>query len=231
MHLSIIVPTLNEGASIAATLAALGGCRARGHEVIVVDGGSDDDTVEVARALADKVVQTRRGRAEQMNCGAKVARGEVLWFVHADTRVPQDADQIVVQGLRMTGRHWGRFDVALSGGARPFRLIEVMINARSRLTGVSTGDQGIFVKRGLFDRVGGFPSVPLMEDIGLSRRLKKIGRPLCLKDRLVTSSRRWEEHGLMRTVVLMWSLRLAYAIGVRPDVLKRFYQDQRAVGR
>jgi rSAM/selenodomain-associated transferase 2 len=159
-----------------------------------------------------------------MNAGARVASGEVLWFLHADSLVPPDADRRLLDALSDSERSWGRFDVAFSGRGAPFRMIATMMNIRSRLTGIATGDQGIFVARRAFLEVGGFPSIPLMEDIAISRALKRIGRPLCLRQTLVTSSRRWKQMGVLRTIVLMWSLRLAYALGIDPARLARLYQ-------
>lgn len=223
MRLSIILPVLNEAGTLPATLDALQPLRARGHEVIVVDGGSDDGTPARAMALADRVLTAPRGRARQMNAGAAVARGEVLLFLHADTRLPEDADAAVAAALDAAGREWGRFDVRLSGAAWPLRIIEWLMNRRSCLTGMATGDQAVFVTRAAFAATGGFPDIPLMEDLALSRRLKRRSRPLCLRGPVITSSRRWEERGILRTVLLMWSLRLLWFLGVSPRRLVRLY--------
>nr|VFK61056.1 MAG: transferase 2, rSAM/selenodomain-associated [Candidatus Kentron sp. TUN]VFK70187.1 MAG: transferase 2, rSAM/selenodomain-associated [Candidatus Kentron sp. TUN] len=199
--------------------------RGRGREVIVVDGGSTDETVRCADALADRVLVTEPGRARQMNAGAAVARGAALWFLHADTVVPADADCVLLDALA-AGRAWGRFAVRLSGENRHPLLLVVarMMNLRSFLTGISTGDQGIFIQRRAFDAVGGFPEMPLMEDIVISRSLKgMVGRPACLGARLITSSRRWEENGILRTILLMWGLRLAFFLGVDSAWLARRY--------
>ena len=223
MRLSVIVPTLDEQDEIGATLAALQPLRARGHEVVVVDGGSRDATVAHARPLADRVLSSPRGRALQQNAGAAAATGEVLLFLHADTRLPADADALVLAGLARSRRGWGRFDLRLSGSAPLLRLVERLIGLRSRLTGIATGDQAIFVRRGWFERAGGFPAIPLMEDVTLSRLLRQRGRPLCLRERVVTSSRRWEERGIWRTILLMWRLRLAYRLGADPASLAARY--------
>jgi rSAM/selenodomain-associated transferase 2 len=223
-RLSIVVPTLNEGDTIGATLAALQPLRGRGCEVIVVDGGSADATVALARPLADAVVASRPGRARQQNAGAAAASGEILLFLHADTRLPRDAHVLVADGLRRTGREWGRFDVRLSGRHPMLRVIERMMNLRSRLTGIATGDQAIFVRRSRFHAVGGFPDIPLMEDVALSEALKRVGPPLCLREPVQTSSRRWERHGVYRTMVLMWGLRLAYRLGADPARLADRYR-------
>ena len=224
MRLSVIVPALDEGETIAATLARLQPLRGRGHEVLVVDGGSRDDTRARAAALADRVLQAPRGRARQMNAGAAQAAGDLLWFVHADTLVPPDADRLLVAALAGRGAAWGRFDVRLSGRRTLLRLIGRLMNLRSRLTGIATGDQGLFVSRELFGRVGGFPDLPLMEDVELSRRLRRELRPLCLRQRLVTSSRRWKQRGVLRTVALMWYLRAAWALGVPAQRLAARYE-------
>src|SRR5690242_17815744 len=170
-RLSIIVPVLDEEAGIAATLQDLAALRARGAEVIVVDGGSRDRTVDLARPLCDRLIAAPRGRSAQMNAGAGVARGDVLLFLHADTRLPAEADRLVLAGLVQSGRPWGRFDVRIEGRHPLFPLIAATMNLRSRLTGIATGDQAIFVERAAFAAIGGFPDIALMEDIVLSRRL------------------------------------------------------------
>src|SRR6185503_15513904 len=217
--LSIIVPCLNEAQGIAGSLAALSPLRAYGAEVIVVDGGSNDGTAERAAALADLVIASPRGRASQMNAGAARARGEILLFLHADTRLPDSAGALIVDGLKRTRRGWGRFDVSIDGHHPLLRLVEALMNLRSRLTGIATGDQAIFVTRSLFTAAGGYPEIALMEDIAMSKRLKGFGPPLCLKHRLTASARRWEKHGVLRTILLMWSLRLAYWLGADPAKL------------
>ena len=224
--LSIIVPALNEAGCIRELLRQLQALRAQGHEVIVVDGGSCDATVALAQPLVDQLLPAPAGRALQMNIGAQAARGRVLWFVHADTRVPEKAAPVIIESVAHAVG-WGRFDVRLSGDRLLLRLVERMMNWRSRITGIATGDQGIFVTRELFERVGGFAALPLMEDIDLSRRLKREQRPLCLRDTLTSSSRRWEQKGIIRTIALMWVLRLAYFLGVPPARLAMHY-DQAA---
>ena len=221
--LSIIIPTLDEEASIAATLAALAPLRARGVEVIMIDGGSRDRTVAIAGPLCDRVITAPRGRASQMNAGASAAHGDVLLFLHADTRLPDDADRLAVDGLARSVRPWGRFDVRIAGSHPLFPLIAALMNLRSRLTGIATGDQAIFVSADAFAAIGGYPDIPLMEDIVLSRRLKRLGRPLCLSARALTSGRRWEKHGVMRTILTMWRLRLAFFLGATPDTLAARY--------
>jgi rSAM/selenodomain-associated transferase 2 len=220
MRLSIIMPVLNEAAGIEAALRALAPLRAAGVEVIVADGGSSDGTVQLAKPLADQVLVAPRGRALQMNAGAAAASGEALLFLHADARLPDDADRLIVDGL--TQHVWGRFDVHFDDGGW-LRLVAATMNARSRLTGIATGDQAMFMTRAAFDSVGGFPPIALMEDVALSTRLKRIGRPLCLTACVATSGRRWRQHGLWRTILLMWQLRLRYFLGADPARLARAY--------
>jgi rSAM/selenodomain-associated transferase 2 len=222
-RLSIIVPVLNEGEGVAAMLEALADLRSLGAEVIVVDGGSRDATVQRARLRADHVLSAPRGRALQMNAGAQKAAGDVLLFLHADTRLPADADHVVLNGLQRCGRSWGRFDVKIDGRHPFFPVIALLMNLRSRLTGIATGDQAIFVKQEAFSAVGGFPSIALMEDIALCKRLKRLGPPLCLRARVTTSARRWERNGVVATIMLMWRLRLAYFFGRDPNELARQY--------
>lgn len=222
MTLSIIMPVLNEAAGIEAALTALQPCRARGVELIVADGGSSDNTTQLATPLCDRVVGSPRGRALQMNAGAAAASGDVLLFLHADTQLPDNADRLVPEGLKQTGRCWGRFDVQFDGGGA-LRLVAWAMNARSRATGIVTGDQAVFVSRAAFEKAGGFPPIALMEDIALSKNLKRLGGPLCLTARVTTSDKRWRKHGALRTVLLMWSLRLRYFFGADPEKLARAY--------
>jgi len=219
VSLSIIIPVLNEAENIPALLDSLQPLRRRGAEVVVVDGGSSDDTADLARAGADQVLLSAPGRARQMNAGAAAARGEILCFLHADSRLPEGADGLMINGLSHSRRSWGRFDVTISGTHPLLRVIACMMNWRSRLTGIATGDQGLFVTRSLFEAAGHFPDIALMEDIALSRQLKIYGAPLCIAHRLTTSGRRWEKHGVWRTMLLMWRLRLAYWLGADPDKL------------
>lgn len=196
--------------------------RARGSEVIVVDGGSSDATARIAQPLADSVLIGAPGRSEQMAAGADIATRPVLWFLHADTLVPADADSAISTSLTHSG--WGRFNISLSGCHPLFRIIESLINLRSCLSGIATGDQGIFMRRELYDAVGGMPRQPLMEDVEISRLLKRLDRPGCIKMTLQTSSRRWEQRGILRTVLLMWTLRAAYAFGVPASRLAEWYR-------
>jgi rSAM/selenodomain-associated transferase 2 len=225
-RLTIVIPVLNEAAIVVAALQGLAPLRARGAEVIVADGGSHDGTANLAAPLADRVITVRRGRGAPLNAGAALGCGDALLFLHADTALPNDADRLIAAALAR--RAWGRFDLRIAG-CHPFlAVIARMINWRSRVTGVATGDQAIFVRRAAFEAVGGFPDLPLMEDIALSRRLKRLCRPFCIATPVVTSGRRWEANGVIRTVVLMWRLRLAYYLGVAPARLARRYSPVRS---
>jgi rSAM/selenodomain-associated transferase 2 len=221
VKLSIVIPVLNEAGGIVRFLAALTGLRARGVQLIVVDGGSDDGTPELAAPHADLVIHANGGRAGQMNAGGKQAGGEALLFLHADTALPANADLLI--GEALARRAWGRFDIRFDSRHRMMPMVAAMMNLRSRATGIATGDQAMFVRRDVFFRVGGFAAIPLMEDIEFSKRLKRIGAPACLRQRVTTSARRWEKHGVWRTIVLMWRLRLAYYFGADPRELAIAY--------
>jgi rSAM/selenodomain-associated transferase 2 len=220
--LSIILPTLNEEAWLPAMLRQLQSLRERGAEVLVVDGGSCDATLALCEGLVDQMVQSEPGRARQMIAGAKLASGEIFWFLHADSQLPDSALD-AIRGAIAAGNPWGRFDIELSGRRPLFHLIGWMINLRSRVSGICTGDQGLFVKRELYEQVGGFPQLPLMEDVALAKLLRAEAKPAALQQRIVTSSRRWESNGVWRTIFLMWRLRAAYALGADPAVLARAY--------
>jgi rSAM/selenodomain-associated transferase 2 len=223
-RLSIIVPTFNEAAGIVATLESLADLRLRGHEVIVVDGGSSDGTVDLAQGRADRVLAASPGRAGQMNAGARAAAGDVLLFLHADSRLPDAADSLVAQGLAAGACVWGRFDVKICGSHPLLRVVESLMNLRSRLTHICTGDQAIFVRREVFGEIGGYPGQALMEDIAICAQLRRVSAPLSLRERCATSARRWERRGVLRTIVLMWWLRLQYACGAAPSRLARAYR-------
>lgn len=228
-RVTVIIPALNEAAQITAMLQALAPLRRRGHEVIVVDGGSSDGTPTLAAPLADQVLHAQKGRALQMNAGAHAATGDVLWFLHADTLPPPEADETILAALAQGDRSWGHFDVRLSGAGILLRMVAALMNRRSRLAGIATGDQGLFVRREVFERIGGFPEIPLMEDVALSRMLKRHSRPACVAKELVTSSRRWEQWGTWRTIFLMWRLRLAYFLGADPHKLAGQYNESSAM--
>jgi rSAM/selenodomain-associated transferase 2 len=222
LQISIVIPVLNEAEHLSAKLLALQVLRDR-CQLIVVDGGSDDSSATLAEPLVDKLILSSRGRARQMNAGAAQADAEILLFLHADTRLPEQAIHWIIQALAQ-GYQWGRFDVAFDSPKPVFKLIAFMMNQRSRLTGMATGDQALFMTRAAFTAVGGFPEIALMEDIAISRQLKKIGKPACIKDKVITAARRWQQHGIGKTIVLMWWLRLAYFLGADPDDLaERYY--------
>jgi rSAM/selenodomain-associated transferase 2 len=220
--LSIVIPVLDEAAGMGDALRRLQPLRQRGAEVIVVDGGSRDATVAVARPLADHVVSSGRGRAVQMNAGAAASRGKVLLFLHADTGLPDAADRHIAAAVR-DGALWGRFDVIIDGTHPMLKIVAWSMNRRSRWTGIATGDQAMFVRREVFSAAGGFPDIALMEDITLSRVLRRRGWPACLRQRVHTSGRRWQQRGVFRTILLMWRLRLAYFLGADPaDLAVRY---------
>ena len=221
--LSIIIPVLDETAGIAEALAALAPLRERGAEIIVVDGGSQDRTLEQARPLADLVLTAPRGRGSQMNAGAAAANGDVLLFLHADTRLPPEADRLVTDLFAQAERLWGRFDVTIAGRSPLLRIVAAMMNWRSRVTGIATGDQAMFMTRDAFAQTRGFPDIALMEDVVMSRRLKAIGSPACLAARATTSGRRWDRDGVVRTIFMMWRLRFAFFLGAEPARLARQY--------
>lgn len=220
LKLSIIVPMLNEAECVGECLAGLQELRRAGHEVIVVDGGSNDASVALAMPLCDKLIDCAKGRARQMNAGAAAAEGDIYIFLHADTRFTFDPVEVLGDN-----RHdkWGCFSVSLSGSHPLFRAFEFFINLRSRLTGIVSGDQTLFVCRDLFIRAGRFPEIPLMEDIAISRTLKRYRRPLCLPNKVISSSRRWERNGIIRTMLRMWLRRFRYAMGVNPAYLAKDY--------
>lgn len=219
---SIIIPMLNEQQNIQTLLGLLQPFRSSVAELIVVDGGSSDASCDVAKPLSDHLIQSESGRARQMNAGAEIAKGRLFWFLHADS-IP--STQVIEKLQRISDSNeevWGRFDVRLSGEHVLLKLAEALMNMRSRWTSIATGDQGIFMHRTLFEEVNGFPDLPLMEDISISRVLKKLKKPVCCSEKLVTSSRRWEQNGILRTIFLMWWLRLAFYLGRDPQ---RLYQQ------
>lgn len=223
MNFSIIIPTLNEEKTIESCLSALQPLRSN-CEIIIVDGGSTDNTRVIARSQADKVVSSDKGRARQMNNGARHASGNVLIFLHADTSLPEIALQLIQQKLN-SSRKWGRFDIQLSGNHFMLKVIAQMMNWRSRLTGIATGDQVIFVTRLAFEKAGQYPEINLMEDIAICKALKKISPPICLKAKVISSGRRWERYGIYKTILLMWNIRLRYFFGADPQTLAFLYTN------
>lgn len=229
--LSVIMICLNEGDNVRRSLQVLSGWRERGAEIIVVDGGSSDDTIAQVTPLADCVVETSKGRANQLNAGAAEARGQILIFFHADTIAPLDGDQTLQKALATTtsadspqSLAWGRFDVRIQGQSFWLGMVATLMNLRSRLTGIATGDQALFMTREAFDAVGGFARQPLMEDIEICKQLRRLAKPICLRDTVVTSGRRWDTKGVWRTIFLMWSLRWRYWRGESAESIARDYQ-------
>jgi len=220
--LCIVVPVLDEAHHLVSHLGELQRFRKRGARVVVVDGGSSDDSLAIAAGLADLAFVAPQGRARQMNAGAAACNADLLMFLHADTRLPHNADTLV-RCATLDRTHWGRFDVTIDSPRPVMRIVERLMNLRSRWTGIATGDQAIFVRKDLFDQIGGFPDQPLMEDVALSTRLKRHGPPACLRERVMTSARRWERHGPWRTILLMWRLRAAYFLGADPAKLALRY--------
>ena len=220
--LSIIIPTLNEAETIEATLQPLQALRHKGCEIILADAGSDDNTAQRAVSLVDQCVVAEKGRAQQMNAGADVAQGRWLLFLHADTWLTANFSSFLT-ALATTKKQWGFFPLTLSGSHFFFRIIEKAINFRSKVSSIGTGDQCLFVKKSVFLEVGRFPNVALMEDVSLCKTLRKRSSPWVCSDKVLTSSRRWEQHGILKTVLLMWRLRLAYFLGVSPDRLVKMY--------
>jgi len=220
--ISIIIPTLNESEAIRPCLADLQGYRHHGHEIIVVDGGSIDDTIAQAQELCDHIITARKGRSKQMNTGAAIAQGDILLFLHADTKLPTNAETLIHEG---TLKHsWGHFKIRIDGKQRLFRIIETLMNWRSRLSHIATGDQALFIRHPLFKDIHGFPEIAIMEDIAISKRLKSTGhRPFFITSPAITSCRRWQQRGILRTIVLMWYLRLAYYLGSHPATLAKKY--------
>jgi rSAM/selenodomain-associated transferase 2 len=224
MQLSIIVPVLNEARQLPDTLQGLAPLRMRGSEVIIVDGGSEDETLAVASRAGVRTATSARGRARQMNVGARIATGDTLLFLHADTVLPENAERTIDTALSDRRHVWGRFDVCIQGRSWMLSVVAALMNWRSRVTAIATGDQAIFVTRHAFESVGGFPDQPLMEDIELCKRLRTLSPPACLRARAITSGRRWESRGVWRTIFLMWRLRWAYWRGVPASALANVYK-------
>jgi rSAM/selenodomain-associated transferase 2 len=223
IRLCVVVPTFNEAGTIASCIAAILAASGSVIEIVVVDGGSSDETVAIARQSMVHTVVAVRGRARQMNAGAAAASGNVLLFLHADTRLPAGADRLIAEALKASNAVWGRFDVRIEPSRGLLSVVAFMMNLRSRVSGIATGDQAIFVRRDTFEHVGGFPDIPLMEDIALSKALRAISRPKCLYARVRTSSRRWQIHGVVRTMLMMWKLRWLYYWGADPEYLAQLY--------
>jgi len=224
--ISIVIPVLNEAEALRRHLPLLQDFRAQGHELIVVEGGQETVAEEEFAHWADQWLRSAPGRATQMNTGAVKASGEVLLFLHIDTQLPAEGLTPVAKAFEQLRHVWGRYDVRLSGDKAVFRVIEFMINLRSRVSGVATGDQTLFMRRSVFEQIGGFPDVPLMEDVAISKLLRAKAPPVCLREKVTTSSRRWEKHGVTKTVWLMWKIRLLYFFGVAPAKLRDLYMGK-----
>ncbi|MCC6481780.1 MAG: TIGR04283 family arsenosugar biosynthesis glycosyltransferase [Sphingomonadaceae bacterium] len=224
MKLSIIIPMLNEAQGLPGLLQHLFPLQRHDAEIIMVDGGSTDGSAALAESVGFTVLHAGRSRARQMNAGASTATGDALLFLHADTRLPDGVEQIVSQALADNHHVWGRFDVRIEGRSRMLRVVAALMNLRSRLTGIATGDQAMFMTREAFSAAGGFPEQPLMEDIELSKRLLGLSPPACISRRAITSGRRWESRGIWRTIFLMWRLRWAYWRGAPPEELAKAYR-------
>lgn len=222
---SIIIPVLNESTGIARLLDYLGPLRAEAS-ILLVDGGSEDETANVCRKRGFQTIQGSMGRAMQMNAGVESIKTDIYWFLHADCLPPPDALQDIITAIN-AGYVWGRFDVCLVGNRWIYRWIGRLMNWRSCLTAVATGDQGIFIRSDLFEKIGGYPHIPLMEDIAISKILRRYGRPACIHTAMEVSSRRWEKHGVFKTITLMWLLRLRYFLGDSPDRLQHIYYDKK----
>ena len=225
MKISIIIPVLNEAKALPLLLNQLQYLRAKGHEVILVDGGSEDNSSQCAEGMVDSIQKCDCGRARQMNRGADHATGQLLLFLHADTQLPENVDMMLASAVH-SDRAWGWFDVRLSGSHILLRIVEWFMNIRSRLTGIATGDQAIFITSELFKEVSGFPEIELMEDISLSKNLRRMCRPITVSDKVTTSSRRWEDNGIIRTVLKMWAIRLRYFLGAKPSTLAGLYEKR-----
>ena len=220
MKLSIIIPVYNEANQIKPCLSNLEYLKQEGHEIIVVDGGSDDATIELAKPICDTVIQSPKSRSVQMNTGAYHASGDYLLFLHVDTVLPDNVTELF---QKIDKSHWGRFDITLSGKHFMFRVIEFCMNLRSRLTGIATGDQVMFIDKKLFMQLNGYPEIALMEDIALSKLLLACSQPICFKEKVVSSSRRWEKHGIVNTILKMWTLRILYFFNVDTNKLAKMY--------
>lgn len=238
IKLSIVIPLLNEADNLPKLMGHLAHLNPAPYQVILVDGGSTDNSVAIAKELIEslidsspsvisgqvidwQIIESAAGRALQMNAGAELATGDVLLFLHADTQLPNHAIADITSAVRQAA--WGRFDVRLDSSAWMLKVVSQMINWRSRFSGIATGDQAIFIKKPLFEQLGGYPQQPLMEDIELCKRLKAIGKPACLRSKVITSARRWQQYGTWRTIGLMWHLRFDYWRGVSADNIKQRY--------
>lgn len=225
MKISIIIPILNEEKNLPQLVSTLSKLTPQPNNIVIVDGGSDDDSVAVAQNSGLTIITAERGRASQQNTGAEYAiktyQPDLLLFLHADTQLPKNGLTLISEHFSDKDNHkfWGRFDVQLDSTHWLLKLVSFMINWRSRITGIATGDQAIFINANLFEQVNGFANIPLMEDVEICKRLRRLTKPICIKEKAITSARRWEKHGRVKTIVLMWRLRFEYWLGVSPDKL------------
>jgi rSAM/selenodomain-associated transferase 2 len=225
--ISIVIPVLDDAPALSRLLDDLDAIGAIDAERIVVDGGSADGSYALAQRRADVALRSQRGRARQLIAGITAAQGTWIWMLHADSRVNAAAWRALNDAVAQAGAAWGRFDVHLDDDRPVFRVIERMMNLRSRWSGICTGDQGIFVRRDVLELIDGLPDQPLMEDIELTKRLRRYAKPVCLSVRLRASARRWQQRGVVSTIALMWRLRLQYFFGASPDALERVYYGGR----
>ncbi len=227
MHISIIIPVLNEEATVEQFLTPLTHqCKEHGYELLIVDGGSTDNTVAIAEHYG-RVIHSAKGRATQMNMGAKIAQGDVLLFLHADTLLPHTAFAAIEQVLTSSKVVAGAFRLRFDCDSLPYKLVAFSTNLRSRLSNIFTGDQAYFVRTESFRAVGGYPDQPLMEDLEIIAPLRKIGNVVLLPQYVTTSARRHQKIGLLRSVLFMWYLRTLYTFGTSPLRLQQMYHDIR----
>ena len=220
---SIIVPVLNEEVFLTRYLNVFRRFLNDGHEIIIIDGGSSDNSARLTQELGCKVLISKPSRGLQQHVGALQSENEILLFLHADTNLPNDAFSLIHQALKSSNKSWGRFDVSFSNSSLIYKIIAWMMNKRSCLTGIVTGDHIIFTTRSSYFKSGGFADIPIMEDIDISKRLKLISKPICLKHKVVTSSRKWEQQGVSKTIIKMWCLRTLFFFGVSSKRLARLY--------
>jgi len=223
LKLSIIIPVLNEETCLINNQEKLKSLLADGHEILVIDGGSQDKSVKIANAIGCKTLITKASRGYQLHFGAKHSKNELLLFLHADTLLPSNAAELILQALTPTNNHWGRFNIKFSNPNLVFSVVAWFMNKRSYLTAIVTGDQAMFIKRDSYFICGGFPDFPIMEDIEISKRLKMMALPICLSDEVISSSRKWETQGVLKTIIKMWCLRLMFFLGVSTEKLAKSY--------
>ena len=221
--LSIIIPVLNEALFLSTQRDIFKSLISDGHEIIIVDGGSEDKSVQIARSVVNETFITKACRGYQLHFGAMKSNNDTLLFLHADSLLPEDAAILILDVLTQSNKHWGRFNISFSSTTPVFSIIAWFMNIRSCLTGIVTGDHAIFVSRDIYFKSGGFADITIMEDIDICKRLKKFSMPICLHDKVITSSRKWEAQGIIRTIFKMWCLRLLYFCGISTNRLEKLY--------